>query len=55
MDPEGAIARTYGIGTDGFALVRPDGYLGLVSDSADPAILRDYLVDVLGITEPARV
>ncbi len=55
VDPEGAIARTYGIGTDGFALVRPDGYLALVSDSADPAILRDYLVDVLGITEPARV
>jgi 2-polyprenyl-6-methoxyphenol hydroxylase-like FAD-dependent oxidoreductase len=31
----------------GMSLVRPDGYLGLVGDTADPRRLRSYLDDVL--------
>jgi 2-polyprenyl-6-methoxyphenol hydroxylase-like FAD-dependent oxidoreductase len=37
---------------DGMALVRPDGYLGLVADTTDPEVLRRYLADVLRIADP---
>jgi hypothetical protein len=37
------------------ALIRPDGYLGLVADSADAAILRDYLANALCLTQPTTV
>jgi len=52
-DPDDVLARAYGWGSEGFALVRPDGYLGLVSDSADAGVLRDYLADTVRITEPS--
>ncbi|GAA4902259.1 2-polyprenyl-6-methoxyphenol hydroxylase-like FAD-dependent oxidoreductase [Actinomycetospora succinea] len=38
---------------EGMALVRPDGYLGLVADTTDPDVLRRYLADVLRV--PAAV
>ncbi|GAA1838811.1 hypothetical protein GCM10009836_17290 [Pseudonocardia ailaonensis] len=47
--PDDVFAATYGCG---LALVRPDGYLGLVADSTDPAVLRSYLADTLGAVEP---
>jgi hypothetical protein len=53
VDPADAIARAYGLRPDGLALIRPDGYLGLVADTADTALLRRYLADVLRVTEPA--
>ncbi|MEJ2889236.1 FAD-dependent monooxygenase [Actinomycetospora aeridis] len=37
----------------GMALVRPDGYLGLVADTADPDLVRRYLTEVLRL--PATV
>jgi 2-polyprenyl-6-methoxyphenol hydroxylase-like FAD-dependent oxidoreductase len=49
LDPEDAIGRTYGLGAEGLALIRPDGYLGLLSDTVDAGVLRGYLTDALGI------
>jgi hypothetical protein len=37
------------------ALVRPDGYLGLVADSADAAVLREYLTGVVRVAQPSTV
>jgi 2-polyprenyl-6-methoxyphenol hydroxylase-like FAD-dependent oxidoreductase len=53
VDPTDAIARAYGLGPDGLALIRPDGYLGLVADTAGPERLRRYLADTLRGVEPA--
>ena len=53
-DPEDALARACGWDGDGMALVRPDSYLALVADTADPRTLRRYLVDVLRVTERVR-
>jgi hypothetical protein len=55
VDAADAIARAYGLRPDGLALIRPDGYLGLVADTADTALLRRYLADVLRIIEPVTV
>ena len=55
VDRDGLITRAYGLGSEGMALIRPDGYLGLVADSADPAVLRDYLADVVGVALPSTV
>jgi hypothetical protein len=55
VDPDGAVGRAYGLGDEGLALVRPDGYLGLVADIADPAVLRSYLADALHVVERAMV
>ena len=52
-DPAGALGRAYGWEGEGLALVRPDGYLGLVADSVDPTVLRDYLTDALHVTAAA--
>ncbi|GAY12951.1 FAD-dependent monooxygenase [Pseudonocardia sp. N23] len=50
---DGVLARTYGWPIDGMALIRPDGYLGLVADSAHPDVLRDYLSRTLRIAVPS--
>ena len=42
-------------GDHGMILVRPDGYVGLVSDTADPDVLHRYLVDALDVAVPATV
>jgi 2-polyprenyl-6-methoxyphenol hydroxylase-like FAD-dependent oxidoreductase len=55
VDPDGVIATAYGLAPDGVALIRPDGYLGVVSDTADPEVLRHYLADHLHLTEAAGV
>ena len=54
-DADDVVGRAYGFGAEGMALIRPDGYLGLVSDSADAGVLRDYLADTLRITQPSTV
>ena len=53
--PRRRLGRHYGLGSEGLALIRPDGYLGLVADSADAAVLRTYLADTLRVTQPATV
>jgi 2-polyprenyl-6-methoxyphenol hydroxylase-like FAD-dependent oxidoreductase len=55
LDPADAVGRAYGLGSEGLALIRPDGYLGLVADSADADVLRGYLADALRITQPSTV
>lgn len=55
VDPDDVIGRAYGWRSDGMALIRPDGYLGLVADSADAAILRTYLADTLRLAQPTTV
>ena len=54
-DPDDVLGRAYGWRSAGMALVRPDGYLGLVADTVDAAVLRDYLADTLRATQPATV
>ncbi|WP_138734217.1 FAD-dependent monooxygenase [Modestobacter excelsi] len=51
VDAAGAVARRYGIGDSGMALVRPDGYLGWLSTRADEAAVTGYLD---GLHVPAR-
>ncbi|HYH25574.1 MAG TPA: FAD-dependent monooxygenase [Blastococcus sp.] len=51
VDADDVLRRAYGLGSEGIALIRPDGYLGLVADSADPDLVRRYLVEVLRIVE----
>jgi hypothetical protein len=55
VDPDDVLGRAYGWKASGMALVRPDGYLGLVADSADAAVLREYLTGVLRVTQPTTV
>jgi 2-polyprenyl-6-methoxyphenol hydroxylase-like FAD-dependent oxidoreductase len=55
LDPDDVVGRTYGLGTGGMALVRPDGYLGLVADTADPELVRRYLTDTLHVAARATV
>jgi hypothetical protein len=58
VDPDSVIARAYGLGaagSAGLALIRPDGYLGLVADSADAGLLRTYLADALRITQLSTI
>jgi hypothetical protein len=55
VDPDDALGRAYGWKASGMALVRPDGYLGLVADSADTAVLSEYLTGVLRATQPTTV
>ena len=43
VDPAGAVARRYGIGDAGLALIRPDGYLGYLSAGADDRAVGEYL------------
>ncbi len=57
VDPDDVLGRAYGWGADGdgMALIRPDGYLGLVADSADAALLRTYLANTLRLRQPSAV
>ncbi len=44
--PRDAIGRDYGLGDDGLALIRSDGYIGLLADCTDLDVLRGYRQDV---------
>lgn len=45
VDPGGVVAEHYGIGHDGAALIRPDGYLGYLSARTDPADVARHLAE----------
>jgi 2-polyprenyl-6-methoxyphenol hydroxylase-like FAD-dependent oxidoreductase len=47
VDPGGQVARHYGIGDSGMALIRPDGYLGHLSTRADADSLAAHLTGSL--------
>ncbi|MGY1690716.1 FAD-dependent monooxygenase [Geodermatophilus sp. SYSU D01105] len=47
VDAAGAVARRYGIGHRGIALIRPDGYLGHLSTHADDEDLTAHLTALL--------
>ncbi|HSK57744.1 MAG TPA: FAD-dependent monooxygenase [Actinomycetospora sp.] len=53
VDPDGVVGARYGLAPEGLALVRPDGYLGLLADTADPDLVLRYLADTLGVAEHA--
>ena len=42
-DPEGHLARAYGATARTLVLIRPDGYVGVVSDAGDVSAVSDYL------------
>jgi 2-polyprenyl-6-methoxyphenol hydroxylase-like FAD-dependent oxidoreductase len=48
-DPDAVLGREYGLGSGGLALIRPDGYLGLVADSTDCRPLRRYIEENLRV------
>ncbi len=50
-DPDGVLSSAYGLGRGGMALIRPDGYLGLVADSADADLLSRYLEENLHVRD----
>jgi hypothetical protein len=45
VDPGGVVADRYGIGHDGAAVIRPDGYLGYLSARTDPAGVARHLAE----------
>lgn len=57
VDPDNVLGRAYGWAADGhgMALIRPGGYLGLVADSTDAAILRTCLADTRRLRQPTSV
>ena len=42
-DPRGHLARAYGATDRTLVLIRPDGYVGVISDAGDVAVVSDYL------------
>ncbi|MFE6052953.1 FAD-dependent monooxygenase [Kitasatospora sp. NPDC056446] len=50
LDPDGHIARAYGLRGDAVVLVRPDGHVSLTGATADPGTLAGHL----GAYAPAR-
>jgi 2-polyprenyl-6-methoxyphenol hydroxylase-like FAD-dependent oxidoreductase len=45
-DPDGQLAKAYGAGDRTLVLIRPDGYIGLISDAGDYLAVKDYLASV---------
>ncbi|MFJ8624653.1 FAD-dependent monooxygenase [Kitasatospora sp. NPDC093550] len=43
LDPDGHVARAYGLRGDAVVLVRPDGYVALTGATADPGTLAEQL------------
>lgn len=43
VDTAGHLARSYGATDATLVLIRPDGYIGVISDTGDPFAVRDYL------------
>jgi hypothetical protein len=46
-DTEGRLASAYGAGDRTLVLIRPDGYVGLISDAGDASAVSDYLAVVV--------
>lgn len=55
VDPDDAIGRHYGLGPERIAMIRPDGFLGLIANSADPALVHRCLIDTLRFADRAAV
>jgi 2-polyprenyl-6-methoxyphenol hydroxylase-like FAD-dependent oxidoreductase len=53
FDVDGALARRYGIGEHGLALIRPDGYLGYLSTRIHPDGLVEHLSGDLHVSRRA--
>ena len=45
-DPEGQLTRLYGATARTLILIRPDGYVALISDAGDLSEVRDYLAAI---------
>ncbi|MFC4618890.1 FAD-dependent oxidoreductase [Camelliibacillus cellulosilyticus] len=45
-DTEGHLASAYGAGDRTLVLIRPDGYIGLISDAGDASAVSDYLAAI---------
>lgn len=45
-DPEGQLASAYGAGDRTLVLIRPDGYVALISNAGDVSAVRDYLAAI---------
>lgn len=45
-DTEGYLIAAYGAGERTLALIRPDGYVGMISDAGDVSAIRDYLAAI---------
>jgi len=54
VDSGGHLARAYGASERSLVLIRPDGYIALVSDAGDAAAVSSYFA-ALGLTEQGRV
>jgi hypothetical protein len=47
-DPEGHLASAYGVTDRTLVLIRPDGYIGLISDAGDVSSVSTYLEELRG-------
>ena len=45
-DTDGYLARAYGATSRTLVLIRPDGYIGLISDAGDVSAVSDYLAAI---------
>jgi hypothetical protein len=55
VDPRDVMRRYYGLKDGGLAVVRPDGYLGLLATTTDSDVLRHYLTDILHVVDGSHV
>jgi hypothetical protein len=46
VDPAGVVARRYGLRDGGRVIVRPDGYVGAVTELGDQACVADYFAQI---------
>ena len=53
-DTAGHLARAYGASARTLVLIRPDGYIGLISDAGDVSAVSDYLAAIGGASREAR-
>ena len=49
VDRASEVARRYGLGAHGYALIRPDGYLACTSRALDTRVLADHLNGLRGV------
>ncbi|UOZ02853.1 FAD-dependent oxidoreductase [Amycolatopsis sp. WQ 127309] len=50
-DPEGHLADAYGAGARTLVLIRPDGYIALISDAGDASAVAGYLTEMVSSTK----
>lgn len=50
-DTEGLLADAYGAGARTLVLIRPDGYIALISDAGDASAVAGYLAEMVGSTQ----